>query len=86
MSVHSNVNWYALSVLIHATKGHIGRAIPRMNNGDAGGCTEEVPKQEKITNINSREYIQLMKHRSQGVILEQTAERYVKNIIELVTE
>jgi hypothetical protein len=87
-SVHSDVNWYTLSVLINSSKGNIGRSVGVSSSHNYNGYQpREIMTDKKRININSSEYVSnAYINQPAGVILEQTAERYVKNIIELVTE
>jgi hypothetical protein len=79
-SVRSNMNWYALSKLIHATKGHIGKSVESYTpHGMSAGYSGRslIPHDDKqASNI----------YFMTGSVLQQIMERYVKNVIELVTE
>ena len=88
--VHSDVNWSAVSMLIRATKGNIGRAV---NRRYMMAVIEEYEKSttSKIKNCVSSRYsneqmnIHLGVNLSLHTILQQTAERYITNVIHAVT-
>jgi hypothetical protein len=88
VSVRSDVNWYTLSVLINSLKGNIGRSVALCSSHHYDGYRQrEIMTDKKRININSSEYVSgAYMNQPMGVILEQTVERYVKNIFELVTE
>lgn len=67
--VHSDVNWSAVSMLIRAIKGNIGRAVGRTYS-----LSHDEPSHSHL-GINM----------SSGRILKQTAERYITNVIHAVT-
>jgi regulator of replication initiation timing len=67
--VHSDVNWSAVSMLIRATKGNIGRAVNRTYS----------------LSHDEQSHLQFGINISSGHMLKQTAERYITNVIHAVT-
>ena len=72
--VHSDVNWHSVSMIINGTKGNIGKAVNRtyvFRNYENG----QDEQRQLHFGVNLSSY-----H-----ILDQTAERYISNIIHAVT-
>jgi hypothetical protein len=79
-SVRSNMNWYALSKLIYATKGHIGKSEESYTPHGMSVCYTGRSLITRDDKQESNMYFMT------GSVLEKIMERYVKNIFELVTE
>ena len=88
--VHTDVNWYAVSMLINGTKGNIGKAVNRTYVVHAQENYENSTPSDTRENA-SHMYSNEVSHTHRGVnlssgsILKQTAERYITNVINAVT-
>jgi len=88
--VHADVNWHSLSMLINGTKGHIGKAVNRRYMMAViaeyeKSTTPNVKNCVSSRHTNEQLNIHLGVNLSLGAILQQTAERYITNVIKAVT-
>lgn len=89
--VHTDVNWQAVSTLINGTKGNIGKVVNQTYAVRALEHYEEYTPEKVKTNDRTsfNKYIKRDAQTHVNIqsvrILDETAERYIQNIIKAVT-